>query len=48
MHGCQGAWLGGMSGCRGHALLWGGMRVCRRGACVVVGGVHGYGGHVWL
>ena len=33
----------------GHAWLQGGMRGCRRGACVVAGG-HAwlYGGHAWL
>ena len=44
--GCAHAWLlGGMCGCQG--ALPGGMHA-GRGACVVVGGVHGCRGHAWL
>ena len=47
------AWLQG--GCGGHGWLLGGMYGCHgEGVCMVVGGVHGYGGmhgcggRVWL
>ena len=58
VRGCRGyAWLvGGVCGCGGHAWLWGGVHGCGGhvwlwGACVVVGGMCGYGGvggHAWL
>ena len=43
------AWLwGSMCGCWGACMVAGGHTWFQRGACMVVGGVHGCGGHAWF